>query len=272
MSARRNPGPGSPTGWPAIPAKVPSRATAVRSPRWNAPTDNCSSGACIRSSGNANPNRTVGIRYRAQSSWTTGIVPPARFLPRRGDPHFRVLSDFVVLRAIADWTHFATDGPPVEISINLPTAVLVDPDFVQRMRLQLPSHPAFNRLIVEIDSSELIDEIPVIHGLGTARIGVSIDNVGAEWPSLLELRSFLFAELKVDRQYVSGCADDRLKQTVCRSIVEFARDNGARSVAQGIETRADFLAAHEMGLPSNVCPSTKPGFSSIGPQKVSAIS
>jgi EAL domain-containing protein (putative c-di-GMP-specific phosphodiesterase class I) len=79
-------------------------------------------------------------------------------------------------------------------------------------------------------------------------IALTLDNVGAEWPSLLELRSFLFAELKVDRQYVSGCADDRLKQTVCRRIVEFARDNGARSVAEGIETRADFLAAHEMGF------------------------
>ena len=30
-------------------------------------------------------------------------------------------------------------------------------------------------------------------------------------------------------------------------------------------------AAHEIGLPSNVCPSTKPGFWAIGPQKASAI-
>ena len=30
-------------------------------------------------------------------------------------------------------------------------------------------------------------------------------------------------------------------------------------------------AAHEIGLPSKVCPSTKPGFSAIGPQKASAI-
>ena len=30
-------------------------------------------------------------------------------------------------------------------------------------------------------------------------------------------------------------------------------------------------AAHEIGLPSKVWPSTKPGFSAIGPQKASAI-
>jgi EAL domain-containing protein (putative c-di-GMP-specific phosphodiesterase class I) len=79
-------------------------------------------------------------------------------------------------------------------------------------------------------------------------IAIAIDNVGAEWPSLLELRSFPFVELKVDQQYVNGCADDRLKQTICRRIIELARDNGARAVAQGIETRADYLAAHDMGF------------------------
>ena len=60
--------------------------------------------------------------------------------------------------------------------------------------------------------------------------------------------SFPFVELKVDHQFVNGSADDRLKQTVCRRIVELAHDHGARAIAQGVETRADFLAAHDMGF------------------------
>jgi len=79
-------------------------------------------------------------------------------------------------------------------------------------------------------------------------IAISIDNVGTEWPSLMGLRSFPFVELKVDRQFVAGCADDRLKQTVCRRVIELAQDHGARALAQGIETRADFVAAHGMGF------------------------
>ena len=57
-----------------------------------------------------------------------------------------------------------------------------------------------------------------------------------------------FVELKVDHQFVTGCADDRLKPTVCRRIVELAQDHGARAVAQGVETRADFLPAHGLGF------------------------
>jgi EAL domain-containing protein (putative c-di-GMP-specific phosphodiesterase class I) len=75
-----------------------------------------------------------------------------------------------------------------------------------------------------------------------------LDNVGTEWPSLMGLRSFPFVELKVDHQFVTGCADDRLKQSVCRRIVELAHDNGARAIAQGVETRADFLAAHALSF------------------------
>ena len=39
-----------------------------------------------------------------------------------GDPHFRALSDFIVVKAMSDWMHFA-DCVPIEIAINLPAAV-----------------------------------------------------------------------------------------------------------------------------------------------------
>jgi EAL domain-containing protein len=65
---------------------------------------------------------------------------------------------------------------------------------------------------------------------------------------LLEIGDFPFAEIKVDRQFVAGCADDRLKQSVCRRILELADSLGARTVAEGVETRADFVAARELGF------------------------
>jgi EAL domain-containing protein (putative c-di-GMP-specific phosphodiesterase class I) len=57
-----------------------------------------------------------------------------------------------------------------------------------------------------------------------------------------------FVEIKVDRKFVTGCADDRLKQTVCRQILDLADGYGARTVAEGVETKADFIAVREMGF------------------------
>ena len=80
------------------------------------------------------------------------------------------------------------------------------------------------------------------------RIAISIDDLGAEWPLFAGLRNFPFVEIKVDRKFVAGCAGDRLKQTVCRRILDLADGYGARTVAEGIETKADFLAVRDMGF------------------------
>ena len=181
-----------------------------------------------------------------------GVVPPAYFIRDDKDPHYRALSEFVIGRAIGDWHYLLEQQGPVDLSINLPVSFLRDRDAVRHMCLEMPEHPAFAGLILEINSAEVIANLDLV--IDVARqvrlhnIAIAIDNVGAEWPSLMGLPSFPFVELKVDHQFVTGCADNRLKQTVCRRIVELAQDNGARGIAQGVETRADFLAAHGMGF------------------------
>jgi EAL domain-containing protein (putative c-di-GMP-specific phosphodiesterase class I) len=59
---------------------------------------------------------------------------------------------------------------------------------------------------------------------------------------------FPFSEIKVGRQFVSGCASDKLRRALCRTIVEVARRFGARSVAVGVETRDDLAAVQEIGF------------------------
>jgi EAL domain-containing protein (putative c-di-GMP-specific phosphodiesterase class I) len=60
------------------------------------------------------------------------------------------------------------------------------------------------------------------------------------------LHGFPFAEIKVDRKFICGCADDHLKQTMCRRILDMADGYGARTVAEGVESRTDLIAAREM--------------------------
>jgi EAL domain-containing protein (putative c-di-GMP-specific phosphodiesterase class I) len=181
-----------------------------------------------------------------------GVVAPARFIPDDDDPNFRSLSNFVIGRALDDWHYFVERHGPIDISINLPLSFLEDRQAIRDLCRQIPTHPAFNGLLIEIASAEAFRNLRLVADVaGQVRfhnIAVSIDDLGIEWPSLIELDTFPFAELKVDRQFVTGSADDRLKQTVCRAIVEFAAGHGARTVAEGVETRADFLSAHEMGF------------------------
>jgi len=183
---------------------------------------------------------------------TWGTVPPAYFIPDGGDPHFRALTEFVISRAVGDWRSFVIDHGHVEISVNLPVTFFQDPMAIENLACQMPNHPAFEGLIVEIDGSELIHNLPlakkVARQVQIHNIGLSIDNLGTEWPLLMELNDFPFVEIKVNREFIEGCADNRLKQSVCRRILELADGFGARTVAEGVETRADFQMARELGF------------------------
>lgn len=183
---------------------------------------------------------------------TWGVVPPAYFIPADDDPHLLRLSDFVIDRVGEDWCYLLQQQSATDISINLPVSFLKDRQIVRDLCRKMPAHPAFGGLLVEISSAEAIQDLDLVidaaKELRFHNVAVSIDNLGADWPALMGLDAFPFAELKVDRQFVTGCANDRLKQTVCRHIIELARGYSTRVVAEGVETRADFVTANEMGF------------------------
>ena len=116
----------------------------------------------------------------------------------------------------------------------------------------LPHHPAFGGLTVEVNGAELIQDIPrlqvIARQLRFYNIGISIDDLGVEWTALAALEDFPFVEIKVDRQFVSGCATDRLKRAMCQTIVDLARRLDVRTVAEGVETQADFNVVREIGF------------------------
>jgi EAL domain-containing protein (putative c-di-GMP-specific phosphodiesterase class I) len=181
-----------------------------------------------------------------------GVVPPAYFIPDDGDPHLRALSEYVIGRAIDDWRYFVSQKVNVQIAINLPIAVLQESGSVADLCQQMPDHPAFDGLIVEINGTEVIRNLSLAKDIARQlrfhSIAIAIDDVGAEWPQLSGLPDFPFVEIKVDRKFVAGCADNRLKQSVCRRILTLADGYGARTVAEGVETKADFLAVRDMGF------------------------
>jgi EAL domain-containing protein (putative c-di-GMP-specific phosphodiesterase class I) len=62
------------------------------------------------------------------------------------------------------------------------------------------------------------------------------------------IEDFPFVEIKLAREFASGCADQSLKRAVCRQIIDLADGVGARSVAEGVETLEDYFALRDMGV------------------------
>jgi len=182
---------------------------------------------------------------------TWGLMPPGYVMPD-GDPPAAEVSEVVIDQAINDWRYFTTRHGHIEIAINLPISFFRDPELIEHLYRRIPDHPAFEGLIVQVNAADVVRNLGLVKKVARLlryrTIAVSIGNLGAEWPSLVGLDDFPFVEFKVARQFFAGCDGDRRKQRACRRIIDLADAMGARTVAYGVESRADFRAARELGF------------------------
>jgi len=181
-----------------------------------------------------------------------GLLPPSCFLPESTDPMMRVLSEFVIKKALSDWMTFMEERRAFEIAINVPMHLLGEPQFMRFFRNHVPIHPRFAGIVVEISEADALRcADSVVHlaaQLRELKIRISVDNLAFVPRFLADAEMFPFFEIKVGRQFVSGCASDKLRRALCRTIVEVARRFGARSVAVGVETRDDLAAVQDIGF------------------------
>lgn len=182
---------------------------------------------------------------------THGIVPPATFLPSPGDPLYRPLTDFIVEKSMRDWEVFAAHKMTNRLAINVPASVLQRPDFVSHLRRHLPNDPRFPGLIVEITEDEAISDPELAREVAVQlklyNVHVSIDDFGSGYSSLSRLKELPFAEVKLDRSFVNGCAHDPTKRAMCEAVVDLARRFDITAVAEGVETSEDLQVLVDVG-------------------------
>jgi EAL domain-containing protein (putative c-di-GMP-specific phosphodiesterase class I) len=180
-----------------------------------------------------------------------GVVQPDRFLPTPGDPLYSQLTDFIVEQALHDWEIFAEHKMTNRLAVNVPASVLQRPDFVAHLRRHLPNHPRFPGLIVEITEDEAISDPELAREVAVQlklyNVHVSIDDFGSGYSSLARLKELPFAEVKLDRSFVSGCSQDRTKRAMCEAVVDLARRFHITSVAEGVETTDDLQVLVDVG-------------------------
>lgn len=179
-----------------------------------------------------------------------GLVLPEQMLPPPGDSSYELLTKFVLERVTADWKIFAKHGFPLRLSINAPASAISTPAFVELLRSHLPDDPRFPGLTVEVTEDELIRDAEwareIANQLKLYNVGLSIDDFGSGYASLSRLNELPFVELKLDRQFVHGCATNNIKRSLCQTAVDLGHRFDAEVCAEGVETLDDFRAVMTM--------------------------
>jgi diguanylate cyclase (GGDEF)-like protein len=152
----------------------------------------------------------------------------------------------VLSAAIRECALWRARGRDLSVAVNLSARVLVDPtlpDHVEELCRcwDLPTRA----LVLEITESMIVDDparaLPIVNRLAALGVRMSIDDFGTGYSSLEYLKVLPVAEMKIDRTFVAGMADDVRDAAIVRHTVELGRSLGLRVVAEGVES----AEAHE---------------------------
>jgi EAL domain-containing protein (putative c-di-GMP-specific phosphodiesterase class I) len=180
-----------------------------------------------------------------------GVLAPGAFLPGASKESLMELTEHVVLTAMRDWEELAQSGTRLRIAVNASVGALTSRQIAALIRENRPKRPDWPGLILEVPEGEVVNDVPLFHEIATQLriygITLAIDDFGEGFSSFARLRELPFGELKLDRGFVDGCAEDARNAGICRAVIDLAHQFGAVAVAEGLEDAADIPIIREMG-------------------------
>ena len=131
---------------------------------------------------------------------------------------------------------------------SIPGHFLTDNDY---KKLRHRYKDLFGSMVVEItEETDLEAETADVLRSRCAEDGfeVAVDDFGTGYSNMSNLLKFLPNYVKIDRSLIEKVQEDPKKQHFVRTIIQFANDNGFKSLAEGVETAGELNAVIRMGV------------------------
>ena len=199
--------------------------------------------------------RLIGLEALAR--WNhpdKGVISPGVFIGLAEKYNLiEDLTEFMTVETIKHLGDFVKIGLDVTASVNMSNKSLVHLDLPEIIIDNLKRHKVPARhLIAEVTESLLSQDVRVSQDILTRLrlkgIGLSIDDFGTGFSSMEQLKNLPFTELKIDRSFVHGAAQDNACQAILESSVNLAKRLGIKTVAEGVETQEDWDLIDSLGV------------------------
>jgi diguanylate cyclase (GGDEF)-like protein len=180
-----------------------------------------------------------------------GLLLPAEFIPiAERTSLIHALTRWVLLTAVRDASRWRSQGLQASIAVNIsPVSLEFGLLGIVEEVLALHRWPA-ELLVLEITESAVTDNPDtaraVVEALRDRGLQVSVDDFGAGYTSLSQLRGLPVHQLKIDRQFITALERSPNDDAVVTSIIELGHRLGLTIVAEGVETEATAARLVEM--------------------------
>jgi EAL domain-containing protein (putative c-di-GMP-specific phosphodiesterase class I)/FixJ family two-component response regulator len=176
---------------------------------------------------------------------TDGLVFPDTFIGVAEDNCLiDDLTRVVLTQALLKARLWHDAGLLLRVAVNVSMHNLTRLDFADYVFAELARCGVATRdLILEVTESllmtNMLASLDILTRLRLKHIGLSIDDFGTGHSSLSQLSNIPFNELKIDQSFVHGAAHDKTRRAIFSGSLGIARQLGMKTVAEGVEDRAD---------------------------------
>jgi len=183
-----------------------------------------------------------------------GLIAPGDFLPICEETGLIVPLGRRVLREachqVQRWREWF--GIDLRLSVNLSVAELDRHDLLDTVTAVLgETGTEAGTLCLEITEHALMTEashcIPNLAALDQLGVALALDDFGTGYSSLSYLRKLPIGILKIDRSFMTGEVLSPADAAIIEAVIGLARALGLRTVAEGIETEAQWAELKRLG-------------------------
>ena len=197
--------------------------------------------------------------FEALARWRDpvhGMISPGVFVPVLEDAHLSPQLDlYIIERVCQDISRIRRELPSWEllrVSVNLSRADFRLMDMVQAVEdVRLRYDIARSLLNVEVTEGAQSDDEKFLQGeiarFRAAGYEVWMDDFGSGYSSLNNVKDYVFDVLKIDMNFLRSFDTNPKSAIVIRSIVNMAKELGLHTLAEGVETEAQFEFLREIG-------------------------
>ena len=200
------------------------------------------------------PNNEV-VSAEALVRWQhpdEGLLPPSAFLPKLDHQGMMEMTVCVLRNAFQTRAVWARDGIEIDLAVNVPTPVIVDPQFtIEIARLMERHQTTLKGIVLEITENDSMPDLKLlastISGLCLKGARVAVDDFGTGFSSLSRLQCLPIAEVKIDKSFIRHCVTHQEDRKIVEAVIALAHALDMHVVADGVETEAAATLLSELG-------------------------
>ena len=146
-----------------------------------------------------------------------------------------------------------TQNPEFKVTVNMSAPEVLTPGMVELVHTELDRLGLFaNSITLEVTETALITDLDqasaALNKLKASGVRISLDDFGTAFSSLSWLHRLPIDTVKIDRGFVEGIPTNSNSTTLVRAITDLSHAFHRDVVAEGIETKQQWLALRDMGI------------------------